>query len=71
MEQPTPYEPLLRAPLKLSGVFGMAWQLYKRGFWPMFVFLLILTSIDSLPMILLNNATQNGPGTGLSLLVSL
>lgn len=70
MEQPTPYEPLLRAPLKLSGVFGMAWQLYKRGFWPMFVFLLILTSIDSLPMILLNNATQNGPGTGLSLLVS-
>ncbi len=70
MEQHTPYEPLLRAPLKLSGVFGMAWQLYKRGFWPMFAFVLILTSIDSLPAILINKTAQNGPGMGLSLLVS-
>ena len=56
MEQHTPYEPLRRAPLKLSGVFGMAWQLYKRGFWPLFAFLLILTGIISLPNILLGLA---------------
>ena len=60
MEQHTPYEPLRRAPLKLSGVFGMAWQLYKRGFWPLFAFLLILTGIASLPDIVLGFVQTGG-----------
>ncbi len=41
-QQPiTPYTPMPYAPLRMRGVFGVAWQLYKRGFWQMFVFTLI------------------------------
>ncbi len=32
----TPHPPLLRAPLKMRGIFGVAWELYRRGFWQMF-----------------------------------
>lgn len=36
----TSYPPLPYAPLRMRGVFGVTWQLYKRGFWQMFVFTL-------------------------------
>jgi hypothetical protein len=45
MEQFTPYEPLRREPLKLSGVFGMAWQLLLAAvpcFWMLRGVLVIL-----------------------------
>ena len=45
MEQNTPYSPLMRGPLKMRGVFGLSWQLYKRGFWPMFWFTLLLVGV--------------------------
>jgi|GEM_PF-4271350 len=48
-EQPiTPYPPLTRAPLKVRGVFGIAWQLYKRGFWPMLLLSLVFVTLPSL-----------------------
>ncbi len=45
MEQNTPYPPLMRAPLKTRGVFGLSWLLYKRGFWPMFGLSLLLVGL--------------------------
>ena len=48
MEQNTPYPPLMRGPLKMRGVFGLSWQLYKRGFWPMFLFTLAIIGVVSL-----------------------
>ena len=37
MEQPhdTKYAPIPRAPMRLRGLFGTAWELYRRGFWQM------------------------------------
>ena len=50
------YPPLMRAPLKMRGVFGLSWQLYKRGFWQMFGLTLLLMFLFVLIMgILLSN----------------
>ena len=48
MEFMTPYPPLTRAPLRMRGIFGIAWQLYKRGFWQMFLVSLLLVSLPAL-----------------------
>ncbi len=48
MDMMTPYPPLARAPLRMRGIFGIAWQLYKRGFWQMFLVSLLLVSLPSL-----------------------
>lgn len=53
MEQNTPYPPLMRAPLKTRGVFGVAWQLFKRGFWRMFGFSMALEGLFTLLILLL------------------
>lgn len=53
MEQNTPYPPLVRAPLKMRGVFGVAWQLFKRGFWRMFGFSMALEGTFTLLILLL------------------
>ena len=53
MEQRNPYPPLMRAPLKMRGIFGVTWQLYKRGFWPMFGFTLLLVGLSMLIILLL------------------
>lgn len=52
MEQNTSYPLLLRAPLKMRGVFGLSWQLYKRGFWPMFGLSLLLVGLILLAFML-------------------
>ena len=52
MEPITPYRPLTRAPLRMRGIFGIAWQLYKRGFFPMLVVSLLLISLPTLLMTL-------------------
>ena len=63
MEQTnTPYEPLVRAPLKLRGVFGITWQLYKRGFWPMFALSFALLTLPYLLMMLLQLSMFSGLG---------
>ncbi len=54
MEQNTPYPPLMRAPLKMRGVFGVAWQLLKRGFWRMFGFSVALQGTFILLILLLS-----------------
>ncbi len=41
----TPYPPLVRAPLKMRGVFGVAWELYRRGFWQMFALAMLLLGL--------------------------
>ncbi len=56
----TPYPKLVRAPLKLRGVFGIAFQLYKRGFFQMFLLTLLLIGlagmlISALPLYMLSN----------------
>ena len=40
----------MRAPLKMRGVFGLSWQLYKRGFWQMFGLTLLLMFLFALVM---------------------
>ena len=62
MEQQIPNSPLMRAPLKLRGVFGLSWQLYKRGFWPMFGFTLLLVGVFILILMLAmgNMLSQTG-----------
>jgi hypothetical protein len=52
-QQNTPYPPLMRAPLKMRGVFGVAWQLLKRGFWRMFGFSMALEGTFTLLILLL------------------
>ena len=52
MDGMTPYPPLTRAPLRLRGMFGIAWQLYKRGFWPMFFMSLLLVGLPVLLLML-------------------
>lgn len=52
MNSMTPYPPLTRAPLRMRGIFGIAWQLYKRGFWQMFLLSLLLMSLPVLLMTL-------------------
>lgn len=42
----------MRAPLKLRGVFGVAWQLYKRGFWQMFAMTLLTLGLLMLILML-------------------
>ena len=63
MEQNTPYPPLMRAPLKLRGVFGVSWQLYKRGFWPMFA--MTMLTIGLLMLILMLSMFSMFQNTGL------
>lgn len=46
----TPYPKIVRAPLKLSGVFGIAFQLYKRGFFQMFLLTLLLIGLAGMLM---------------------
>lgn len=48
MDSMTPYPPLTRAPLRMRGIFGIAWQLYKRGFFPMFLLSLLFVSLPAL-----------------------
>jgi hypothetical protein len=36
----------------MRGVFGLSWQLYKRGFWPMFGFALLLVGLFLLILML-------------------
>lgn len=52
----------MRAPLKLRGVFGLSWQLYKRGFWPMFFFTLLIVGVFMLILMLAmgNMLSQTG-----------
>ncbi len=52
MDPITPYPPLTRAPLRMRGIFGIAWQLYKRGFWQMFLVSLLLVSLPTLLLVL-------------------
>lgn len=52
MDPITPYPPISRAPLRMRGIFGIAWQLYKRGFWQMFLVSLLLFSLPSVLLIL-------------------
>ena len=52
MDSMTPYPPLTRAPLRIRGIFGIAWQLYKRGFFPMFLVSLLLIGLPILLMML-------------------
>ena len=52
MEQNIPHSSLMRAPLNLHGVFGLSWQLYKRGFWPMFFLTLLLVGVIILILML-------------------
>ena len=52
MDPVTPYPPLARAPLRLGGMFGIAWQLYKRGFWQMFFVSFLLTGLPVLLVML-------------------
>ncbi len=52
MDPITPYPPLNRAPLRMRGIFGIAWQLYKRGFWQTFLVSLLLVSLPALLMTL-------------------
>ena len=66
MEQNTPYPPLMRGPLKMRGVFGLSWQLYKRGFWPMFWFTLLVVGVISLILMLGQmNMLENIDATGM------
>lgn len=58
----TPYEPLMRAPLKMRGVFGVSWQLYKRGFWPMFALSFVLLALPYLLVMLLQLSMLSGLG---------
>lgn len=48
----TPYPPLARVPLRTGGMFGMAWQLYKRGFFPLFFVSLLVIGLPILLMML-------------------
>ena len=52
MDSMTPYPPLTRAPLRMRGIFGIAWQLYKRGFFPMFLLSLLFVTLPTLLMTL-------------------
>ena len=52
MDSMTPYPPLVRAPLRMRGIFGIAWQLYKRGFWQLFLVSLLLVGLPVLLMML-------------------
>ena len=52
MDSMTPYPPLTRAPLRIRGIFGIAWQLYKRGFLSMFLVSLLLIGLPVLLMML-------------------
>ncbi len=52
MDSMTPYPPLTRAPLRMRGIFGITWQLYKRGFFPMFLLSLLFVTLPTLLMTL-------------------
>ncbi len=52
MDTMTPYPPLTRAPLRMRGIFGIAWQLYKRGFWQMFLLSLLFVSLPTVLLVL-------------------
>ncbi len=52
MDSMTPYPPLSRAPLRMRGIFGIAWQLYKRGFFQTFLVSLLLIGLPILLMML-------------------
>lgn len=43
----TPYPPIRRAPLRFGGVFGIAWQLYRRSLRGMFPFTLLLIGLPT------------------------
>ncbi len=47
-QQAKQYEPFPLCPLKVRGVFGIAWQIFRRGFWPMLLLTLVLTGLVSL-----------------------
>ncbi|MDL2234855.1 hypothetical protein LJC07_01710 [Christensenellaceae bacterium OttesenSCG-928-L17] len=61
-----------RRPLRMRGVFGATWQLYKRGFWPMLGITAVvmlpallfmafgMTSIFELIRVSMNNISGNG-----------
>ncbi|HWR22012.1 MAG TPA: hypothetical protein VN366_00930 [Feifaniaceae bacterium] len=59
MEFMTPYPPLARAPLRMRGIFGIAWQLYKRGFLQMFLVSLLVVGLPMLLMFLPYFSTLN------------
>ena len=61
-QQNTPYPPIMRAPLKMRGVFGLSWQLYKRGFWPMFAFAFLLVGMFLLILMLVMFSTFEKTG---------
>ncbi|HWR22013.1 MAG TPA: hypothetical protein VN366_00935 [Feifaniaceae bacterium] len=62
MEFMTPYPPLTRAPLRMRGIFGIAWQLYRRGFWQTLLISLLLVSLPTLLLALPQYAALGDTG---------
>lgn len=51
------YEPIPVKPMRLRGVFGIAWNLYKRGFWGTFFYCLLFSGVILLLSSWLNNGS--------------
>ncbi len=51
-ERHTKYEPFVLSPLRLQGIFGITWRIYKRGFFSMLLLTLLLTGLPAGIMLL-------------------
>lgn len=54
------YEPIRIKPLRLRGIYGIAWMIYKRSFASMFLFTLVIYGIATIAIAAINGGSTAG-----------